>query len=72
MSFVTKYCLSPSPLLANCQNLFYDTKNQDELPPLGVNQVSLNHARTSNPPTFMKTSEVNNETDPPGNCRTSR
>ncbi|HBI09611.1 MAG TPA: hypothetical protein DDY57_05535 [Franconibacter pulveris] len=33
MIFITKICFTISPLLANSQNLFYHSKNQDGLIP---------------------------------------
>ncbi|PJD11063.1 hypothetical protein C1166_00285 [Enterobacter bugandensis] len=69
MIIVTKYRIPSSLSLANSQNLFYHSKNQDGLIRPERFQVTLKH-QVPIPirPLFYLNFEVNNETDSPGNC----
>ncbi|PSR48248.1 hypothetical protein C8256_03660 [Kluyvera genomosp. 2] len=64
MTTVTKYCYHHSLLLANTENLFYHSKNQNGLLPIDANRLRLESARRRHPPTsYILHFEVKNETD---------
>ncbi|ECC9153735.1 hypothetical protein DOR57_20215 [Salmonella enterica subsp. salamae] len=63
---ITKYRNHPHHTLANMENLFYDSKNQDGLTRAMDIQVTLNTIRQI----LTLIIEVKNETDPPEYRRT--
>ncbi|EAA4073454.1 hypothetical protein D6460_00330 [Salmonella enterica subsp. enterica serovar Napoli] len=66
MIIITKYRNHPYHPLANTENLFYDSKNQDGLNTNPGYQVTLNMIRQI----LTLITEVKNETDPPEYRRT--